>query len=146
MSTKNLARTILEAGRSGGGWGLRADNRAERAKVRQALSALRQADEADDLLLPVMKKNNRWLDDKLGAPERWLASHVGRPWSKVRSEMFARFDTRTLAGRHIVHDHMLDWVAESPRLGCRCQPPKFVVDRHGILRHAPKLSLAQNRN
>ena len=146
MSTKNLARTILEAGRtSAGTWGRREDNRVERAKTRQALAAVRDAADADEVLLPVAKKWNRFLDDKLGAPERWLASHVGRPWDKVRSELFARFDTRTLAGRHIVHDHMLRWVAERPHAHPSCTP-RFVVDRHGILRHAPAHPLAQNRN
>jgi len=144
MSTKNLARTILEAGRGPAAWGRRADNRADRAKTRQALANLRDTAEVDDLVLPVTKKRNRWLDDKLSAAERWLASHVGRPWDKVRSELFARFDTRTLSGRHIVFDHMLPWVAQHRQLGCVCDP-KFVVDRHGILRHAPHPSLDQNR-
>jgi hypothetical protein len=148
MSTKNLARTILERGRGAAGWGRRADNRSERAKTRQVLADLRDADASDDLLLPLTRKRNRFLGDKLGAPERWLASHVGRPWDKVRSELFARFDTRTLAGRHIVFDHMLPWVADHPRQGCGCAP-KFVVDRHGILRHAPNPAAnsasAQNR-
>lgn len=145
MSTKNLARTILEAGRGPAGWGRRADNRSERAETRHALANLRHAEEADDLLFPVGKKRNRLLGDKLGAPERWLASRVGRPWSKVRSELFSRFDTRTLAGRHIVHDHMLRWVAEQARPLSSC-PPKFVVDRRGILRHAPRPSSEQNRS
>jgi hypothetical protein len=146
MSTKNLARTALEAGRtSNGTWGRREDNRVERARTRRALASLRDADDADGLLLPVMKKTNRHLDDKLGAPERWLASHVGRPWDNVRSELFARFDTRTLAGRHIVYGHMLPWVAERPPVSCSifCAP-KFVVDRHGILRHAGPTALPHN--
>jgi hypothetical protein len=145
MSTKNLARTVLEAGRSSAGtWGRREDNRVERATTRRALAALRDREDADELLLPVVKKTNRCLDDKLGAPERWLASHVGRPWAKVRAELFARFDTRTLAGRHIVYGHMLPWVAESPRLGCSW-PPRFLVDRHGILRRAPATPFTQDR-
>jgi len=27
---------------------------------------------------------------------------TGRPWSKVRGELFERFDARTNAGRHII--------------------------------------------
>jgi hypothetical protein len=141
MSTKNLARTVLEAGRtSEGTWGRREDNRVDRARTRTSLAALRDAEDADALLLPLTRKRNRHLDDKLGAPERWLASHVGRPWDKVRAELFARFDTRTLAGRHIVHGHMLPWVAERPRPCSYFRCHRFVVDRHGILRHAPKPS------
>jgi hypothetical protein len=137
MSTKNLARTILEAGRtSEGTWGRREDNRTDRARARRSLAAVRDGADADAQLWPATKKTNRHLDDKLGAPTRWLASHVGRPWDKVRAEMFARFDTRTLSGRHIVNGHMLRWVAESPPVGC-FGLWRFVIDRHGILRHAP---------
>jgi hypothetical protein len=136
MSTKNLGRTVLEAGRtSNGTWGRKEDNRVHRARTREALAAVRGGRDPDDLALPLVKKMNRELDDKLGAPERWLASHVGRPWDKVRGELFARFDTRTTAGRHIVFGHMLAWVAEGPRFGpCACA--RFVVDRHGILRRS----------
>jgi hypothetical protein len=53
----------------------------------------------------------------------------------VRSELFARFDTRTTAGRHIVYGHLLTSVN-------RGGPPTFgrvtfTVDRHGILRRDP---------
>jgi hypothetical protein len=143
MSTKNLSRTILEAGRtSAGTWGRREDNRVERARARQALAGVRDGADADAVVWPVMRKTNRFLDDKLGAPERWLASHVGRPWSRVRSELFARFDPRSLAGRHIIYGHMLPWVAEHPFRSC-FQVAKFVVDRHGILRHASRRAPAQ---
>jgi len=146
MSTKNLARTVLEAGKGGAGtWKRRRDNRFFRTRSRRAVATLRDADDMDNASLPRFRRTNRGSDDKLGAAERWLASHVGRPWNKVRGELFARFDTRTTAGRHIVYDHMLPWVAEAPRLGCHC-PPKFVVDRHGILRRAPAISFPHNRS
>jgi hypothetical protein len=142
MSTKNLSRTILEAGRtSEGTWGRREDNRVDRARTRQALAAVRDAHDLDDVALPLSKKTNRHLDDKLGAPERWLGSHVGRPWDKVRGELFARFDTRTLAGHHIVFGHMLPWVDDGTLDTC-FHRRKFVVDRHGILRRAPKTAHA----
>ncbi len=146
MSTKNLSRTVLEAGRtSEGAWGRREDNRVERARTRRALAALRDEDAMDELTLPIMKKTNRHLDDKLGPPERWLASKLGRPWNKVRSELFARFDTRSLAGRHIVFGHMLIWVDDGTLGSCLCLR-KFVVDRHGILRRAPPISFPHNRS
>jgi len=138
MSTKNLARTVLEAGRmSSGTWGRREDNARLRNAVRTRLASLRDEDEMDDLSLPVFKKRNRHLDDKLGPPRRWLASQIGRPWDLVRSELFRRFDTRTTAGRHIVFDHMLHWVETGPRRSylCGCRPD-FRVDRHGILRRS----------
>lgn len=143
MSTKNLSRTVLEAGRtSEGTWGRREDNRVARARTRHALAALRYEHEHDDVVLPIMKKTNRHLDDKLGAPERWLGSQIGRSWDKVRGELFARFDTRTTAGRHIVFGHMLPWVDDGTLNTC-LHHRRFVVDRHGILRRAPNPFAAQ---
>lgn len=131
MSTKDLARTAIEGGR-------RTKVRREgklRAADRDALGwHAPDGDVLASLALPGRLNTYRAFNDKLSAPLRWLASHVGRPWDHVRSEMFARFDTRTTAGRHIVFDHLLGWVQDG-RLGHRCWF-KFVVDRHGILRHA----------
>jgi hypothetical protein len=62
---------------------------------------------------------------------RWLRSQSGRPWDKVRSELFARFDVRTTAGRHIVFDHLLQEVL--PRFAWRFRYSKFSISPHGIL-------------
>jgi hypothetical protein len=70
--------------------------------------------------------------DKLGPAKRWLGSQVGRPWVKVYSELCSRFDTRTVAGRHVVHDHMLEWVWQGD-VADRARG-EFFVDRYGILR------------
>jgi hypothetical protein len=62
-----------------------------------------------------------------------MQSQVGRPWAKVRSELFQRFDGRTTAGRHILFDHLL----RSVQTGGIARSPwwfDFQVDRHGILR------------
>jgi hypothetical protein len=66
-----------------------------------------------------------------------MHAQVGRPWDRVRSDLFATFDTRTLAGRHIVFDHMLprrydrdEWTVAGELL--------FRVDAHGILRARPR--------
>jgi hypothetical protein len=50
----------------------------------------------------------------------------------VRSELFARFDTRTTAGRHIVFDHLLKSVEHAP--SSFTDRHDLLVDRHGLLR------------
>ncbi len=81
---------------------------------------------------PHVRKDFR---DKLGPAERWLASQVGRPWDKVYAELRARFDIRTTAGRHVVFDHLLDWVWRgAPVWSDWARERWFVVDAHGILR------------
>src|SRR6185295_4689031 len=61
-----------------------------------------------------------------------LEANCGRPWSKVRGELFARFDIRTTPGRHILFDHLLREVEEQDIW----RRPRFAVDAHGILRRA----------
>jgi hypothetical protein len=84
--------------------------------------------------------------DKLSPMYRWLSSQVGRPWDEVRSDVAKTFDTRTTAGRHIVHDHLLRSVEVTPdlRYGRYYYGPEdytqsysrydFYVDVDGILR------------
>jgi hypothetical protein len=131
MSTKNLARTVIEGGRyATNGWMRRRSNHKHRAQVRAVLGGVGRTGELDDLIVPGRKRVGREFDDKLGAPLRWLQSNVGRPWAVVRAELFETFDTRTTAGRHIVFGHMLPWVEDVGRYSCA----RFVVDRRGLLR------------
>lgn len=66
--------------------------------------------------------------DKLAPAQRWLASQVGRPWDKVYSELRAQFDSRTIAGAHVVNDHMLGWVRRWNQPDPYRQN-RFVIDR-----------------
>ena len=53
----------------------------------------------------------------------------------MRSEIFSRFDPRTLPGKHIIFDHLLQEVALYPETVRRFQwRSDLYVDRHGILR------------
>ena len=133
MSTKNLARTVIEGGRSHRNrWDRRHSNSRERSWERDLSARLLIAKELDDVVYRSRPKVGAWFFDKLGPAERWLAQQVGKPWSKVRSEIMQRFDTRSTAGRHIVFDHLLPSVeVEHRRFGA---PPDFSVDRVGILR------------
>jgi hypothetical protein len=135
MSTKNLARTVMEGGRMRWSqWSRRQHNAQLRAQERQALGALAVEVDLDGALMPRQRPAWHGFDDKLGPARRWLDRQVGRRWDTVRGELLARFDTRTTAGRHIVFCHLLLWV-EDPRDSSR---HGFAVDRHGILRRTPR--------
>jgi hypothetical protein len=117
MSTKNLARTVIEGGRSR--WcksNRRHQTAIYRARVGDCLNrAMAGAQlQLEDLALPKPPARHRELDDKLAPAKRWLRRQVGRPWDAVRGELLRLFDTRTTAGRHIVFDHMLPWVEDAP--------------------------------
>ena len=139
MSTKNLARTVIEGGRARyNRYFRRYSNAEERAAWRVTQSVIMHSADADCVLYPLRRPVYRSFHDKLAPAERWLARQVGRPWNKVRSELFARFDARTTAGRHVLFDHLLaDVSLGDPALVNRAD---FTVDAHGILRHAPKRS------
>ena len=109
MSTKNLARTAIEGGRTRGNkWERRNSHAEQRAEVRNYLADIKADPEAyDEISLEPLKTVYKGFDDKLGPMYRWLERHVGEEWDKVRSEIVQTFDTRTTAGRHIVYDHLL---------------------------------------
>jgi hypothetical protein len=133
MSTKNLARTVIEGGRAPSNrWERRYSNAQERAQERAVSNQLLTSVELDDVVYPRRAVVYRGFRDKLAPAERWLGSQVGRPWNRVRSDLFARFDTRTTAGRHILFDHLLRSVSagDQPVFG----RVDFTVDRYGILR------------
>ncbi len=135
MSTKNLSRTVIEGGRDGySKFQRRSSHGAERASARRLLARyVVDEDEADARAIPKRKKAYRGFADKLGPAERWMRAQCGRPWDKVRSELFARFDTRTLAGRHIVFGHMLPMV-RTCAVTAYWSYYRFFVGNGGILR------------
>jgi hypothetical protein len=138
MSTKNLARTVIEGGRyRGNAERRRSSNGHERTAARQTSTLLRDRLDADAVVYAPRTPVRRSFDDKLGAANRWLGAQVGRPWNKVRSELFARFDARTTAGRHILFDHLLQSVEHEPsRFPLHHE---LFVDLHGLLRkRAPR--------
>jgi hypothetical protein len=137
MSTKNLARTVIEGGRTGYSKGARhSSHGVERSKAHQLELALARGRDPESAVFEPLERVYRSFDDKLGPARRWLRSQVGRPWDKVRGELFARFDPRTTAGRHILYCHLLREVQaygdESARYA------DYAVSRHGILEHRPR--------
>jgi len=133
MSTKNLARTVIEGGRyRGNRWFRRYSHKQERT-AEQQLSSRVMRTEVDSMLYEVRRHHGRAFRDKLAPAERWLRSQVGRPWNKVRGELMQRFDTRTTAGRHIVFCHLIPSVKVN-EIADRYRRLDFKVNRHGILR------------
>jgi len=136
MSTKNLARTVIEGGRHRHSrFARRHSNAVQRAHAHQLERELCSTKDPETALFPEREPAGRGFDDKLGPARRWLRGQVGRPWDKVRSELFTRFDTRTTAGRHIVFDHLLEEVrVDLGRFGS-LRFREFWISAHGILQH-----------
>lgn len=115
MSTKNLARTVIEGGRYGGNkWDRRNSSAEERVRVRAYCKrVLNDPEIAEEEDVEERQSVGKGFTDKLGPMYRWMDAQIGRPWSEVRSEVFQKFDTRTTAGRHITFDHLLREVVDS---------------------------------
>jgi hypothetical protein len=137
MSTKNLSRTVIEGGRFRDNmWRRRHSNAVDRTREREVSTRLLRSADLDGEMYPRRKPVYRDFYDKLAPAARWMKSQVGRPWHKVRAELFARFDTRTTAGRHILYCHVLRSIEREP-FGALPRVA-FRVDRYGILRGAPR--------
>jgi hypothetical protein len=141
MGTKNIARTAIEGGRYWGnafdrGW----SHREERQGAREWLERVKVDGEEALASAPAERRPVRkQFRDKLAVPERWLASHVGRPWDEIYARIRREFDTRTTAGRHIVFDHLLTWVVrECDDHEHRWGGSRFLVDADGILREGAR--------
>ncbi len=115
MSTKNLARTVIEGGRHNGNkYDRRNSSAVERVHARQYCKQVTLDPElADEDVIEERQPIYKGFTDKLAPMYRWLDAQVGRPWSEVRSEVFTNFDTRTTAGRHITFDHLLREVVDT---------------------------------
>lgn len=109
MSTKRLARTVIEPGRSAATKRDRVtNNRGERRAARMSAHAFARDPDRADRVPHVERERVRVIQhDKLRPLERWLDAQVGRPWNEVYAEIRASVDTRTTPGRHILYDHLL---------------------------------------
>lgn len=147
MSTKNLARTIIEGGRvKRNKWYRRNSHAENRAAVRNYVKEVTlDPENYEEYDVEPVEHIYKEFDDKLGPIYRWLSRQVGRPWDEVRADVSKEFDTRTTAGRHIVYDHMLSSVQIGPETGHRYysipgddtvsySKHDYYVDDEGILR------------
>lgn len=133
MTTKNLARTVIEGGRDRyNKFRRRNSNAAERIRAHAHEQALLRATECVDDPFEPRQPVGRAFHDKLSPARRWLSSQVGRSWDKVRGELFARFDARTTAGRHVLFDHLLREVCDG-RDALHTPYADYFVSAHGLL-------------
>jgi len=110
MSTKNLARTVMEGGRApSSAFERREATRSERHLARASLNMVRSAEEWDEIERPLPLRNRPWKEfaDKLMPTKRWLRSHVGLSWDDVRSKLTRRYDRRILKNWHLLDVHLL---------------------------------------
>lgn len=151
MARRNIAKTAIEGGRRKF---CRIMEKEEDAKERTAYKIYchtavydEDAEEPGSVALGGHYTGRQYRDfpDKLGPLRRWLEAQVGRPWNNVRSEIIARFDSSTLAGRHAL-GHMEGFVIlpNTPYTFLRRRsqyeyfPGDLYVDKKGFLRQAPK--------
>lgn len=52
---------------------------------------------------PINPKNTTMFEDNLEPLERFLRSHVGRPWAKVYAKLNGQLDRSTVPGQHVIH-------------------------------------------
>jgi hypothetical protein len=84
-------------------------------------------DVGDPSVLALNRKSPRkFFSDRLGPLRRYLATQVGRPWSKIEGEFRKALDTRTVIGRHL-WQHALEEV----ELECRMTPDGRPVTLRG---------------
>jgi hypothetical protein len=149
MATKNLARTVIEGGRTGySKYDRKA--RAQKNRAREHRLCRRLAGDPDRADGAVFVPSHLDWDavshaDRTNPCRRFLISRAGRPWDEVYSEICRKFDRRTLPGRHVIEGHLLHEV-ERHRIGrygsvvdVRTGTHELLyVDAKGILRYRPQ--------
>jgi hypothetical protein len=148
VARRDLSRTVIEGGRTYSNIvDRRQSHRTDRVHTRAWLGQVTLDPECAEETAPRARARVRKdFSDKLGAAFRWLERQVGRPWAKVEGELLAKFDARTVAGRHILFGHMLPSVGTGDPEASRGRV-WYMVDAHGILRtsrwHKPNWSRLQ---
>jgi hypothetical protein len=155
MSTKDLSHTIIEGGRRGfNKWDRRYSHKENRAQEKAYISqVMEDPDSSYEYDIEPLRHVYKEFNDKISPIYRWLHAQVGRPWNDVRSDIATNFDTRTTAGRHVVYDHILSNVEETPdlRYGRFYHGPEdytqsfhendFYVDANGLLQNKRYIKL-----
>ncbi len=110
MSTKNLARTVIEGGRTARSKDARRQctrfaRQQARMYIQRGLKDPEHFDEFNEF--DYREWDVRDQADKLSPAYRWLDKHSGQSWDEVWSKLKKLFDNRNVAQRHVVYDHML---------------------------------------
>jgi hypothetical protein len=147
---KDMFEVIIERPRYGSRFATKKGRRKERTE--------RAFDRAPTRMGMGRSGGTKCLNENLAPLRRFLGSHVGRPWSKVRSEMNAVLSVSSAVQKHVL-DHVKDFVEENPRMidgvahvpttfggakgkyrplaGNRWREQFYVCPRTGLLREAP---------
>ncbi len=136
MATKNLAKTVIEPGRtSRSKYARQCLRRRDRREAKHfCYNALTLLDFEELGATPRRGRKGYSFDqdDKIGPAMKWLFSKIGQPWDDVFSELSTKFRQRGIALSHVVDEHMLDWV-EIKETHKRFTLHYFKVDDNGIL-------------
>ena len=147
MAVRNLARTVIEVGRTTASkWGLKQLRRLDRRKARNyCRSAL--LDDLEELGSAPLRGRRDYSfsqEDKLGPAKRWLDSKVGQKWDDVYSELTEKFRGGGIALSHVVDEHIMNWVNHTGDVQYR-RYDEYIVDDEGILRRNPEYKLTKYR-
>ncbi len=139
MGTKNLGRTAVEGGRTGYYKNRVAQHEASlRAETREFLKMAVDEELGDSIPLPVRRPKSKRGNqtDKLNGVYRFLDTLVGKSWKKVWALIVEKFNDRTLAGRHVLHCHIIDQIDPHPYVEKYggLSHTKYYVDDYGIFK------------
>ena len=113
MATKRIARTVIEGGRTT--WNKnerRQSNRAVRKHAKAITRTLSRLVDEDGYMMPERSPIRKEHADKLKVAMSWLIHHgLGKTPPEIEGLILSRFNTRTIAGRHIVFSHLMPELA-----------------------------------
>ncbi|MBI4142360.1 hypothetical protein HY480_00620 [Candidatus Uhrbacteria bacterium] len=142
MAKKDLARAALEAGNQQEYQNVRRTLRRRHRHEAKAYCRLvaRDPERAEAMVEPIAPEHRQpdacWASDmhgdKTGGVSRWLATFVGKRWDDVYSEVRRRFDVRTLAGWHVVTQHIIGMFAREGSHQAAYR--EYIIGYDGIVR------------
>jgi hypothetical protein len=121
------------------GWERKDLNRQERARVSAYCRRVATDREDWDEAASPSPRHPEWMfpGENLNAVYRWVDSHCGQPWADVYSKLCSSWPKRTLAGYHIIEDHIKHEVQTHPIARYWSEPlwaGRWFVKEDGILR------------
>lgn len=152
MATKNIARTAIEGGRVKSNKHERwQSNREERRAASVLMTRIMTDTElATEAIFPERDQVRKEFKDKLAAPAKWFAKKMnGLGFDDIRGNLLRTFDTRSLAGRHLVFDHLMpnrDSVTARPQTGSYKDRLPTGFDENEVFRVFPNQEAWRNNS
>jgi len=131
---KDMSRVIIERPRSGGDW----------SRLKKRFRHLEDLPSHEGIRRP--HRGRKRLNENLNPLRRYLEKQVGRPWSKIYSEISEHVRADNTVQQH-VRDHIKDFVAITPRreveppwsFDTPWRQPLYVDPKDGILKRTDQL-------